>query len=125
MSWYYPLAFAQATMRAYLEASPHSCLLTLHANAAEAYPLASALRRAVRSTCGSVWVDCRHVPALPAEALRLLRRCASRLWRTGGCLIVCHLPEATRAYLAPEAGQPLAASVLDAAQYGLAWPASH
>ncbi|TVT40614.1 hypothetical protein FNT36_14185 [Hymenobacter setariae] len=112
-------------MRAYVEARPHSYLLTLHATEATAYPLATALRQVLRHARGSVWVDCRHVSTLSAEALLLLRRCASLLWRHGGHLIVCHLPEATRAGLAPDASQPLAASVLDAAQYGLAWPAGH
>lgn len=117
-------------MRAYVEARSSSYLLTLHATETGAYPLAAALRRALRSTRCSVWVDCRHVSMLPAEALRLLRRCASRLWRHGGHLILCHLPEAARASLsadaslAADASQPLAASLLDADQYGLAWPSS-
>jgi len=115
-------------MRAYVEARPRSYLLTLHATEAGAYPLAAALRRALRSTRRSVWVDCRHVSALSAEALLLLRQCASRLWHHGGHLILCHLPEATRASLSTDASltadasQPLAASLLDADQYGLAWP---
>jgi len=110
-------------MRAYLEARPHSYLLTLLPTEAGAYPLAAALRRVLRSTRGSVWVDCRHVSALSADALLLLRRCASRLWQHGGHLILYHLPEAARASLATaDASQPLAASLLDATQYGLAWP---
>jgi anti-anti-sigma regulatory factor len=110
-------------MRAYVEARPHSYLLTLLPTEAGAYPLATALRRALRSTRCSVWVDCRHVSALSAEALLLLRRCASRLWQHGGHLILYHLPEAARASLATtDTSQPLAASLLDAAQYGLAWP---
>jgi hypothetical protein len=109
-------------MRAYVEARPHSFLLTLHATKTGAYPLAAALRRALRSTRRSVWVDCRHVSALSAEALVLLRQCASRLWHHGGHLILCHLPDATRASLIADTSQPLAASMLDAAQYGLAWP---
>ncbi|MBJ6143448.1 hypothetical protein [Hymenobacter sp. BT559] len=112
-------------MRAYVEARPHSYLLTLHATEARAYPLATALRQVLRHARGSVWVDCRHVSALSAEALLLLRRCASRLWQHGGHLIVCHLPEDTRAGLAPDASQPLAASVLDAEQYGLCLPTGH
>lgn len=111
-------------MRAYVEARPHSYLLTLLPTEAGAYPLAAALRRALRSTRCSVWVDCRHVSALSAEALLLLRRCAGRLWQHGGHLVVCHLPEAARASLAADASQPLAASLLDATQYGLAWPTS-
>lgn len=111
-------------MRAYVEAHPHSYLLTLLPTEAGAYPLAAALRRALRSTRRSVWVDCRHVSALSAEALLLLRRCAGRLWQHGGHLVVCHLPEAARASLAADASQPLAASLLDATQYGLAWPTS-
>jgi hypothetical protein len=110
-------------MRAYLEARPHSYLLTLLPTEEGAYPLATALRQVLRSTRGSVWVDCRYVSALSADALLLLRRCASRLWRTGGHVIMCHLPEAARAGLTADTSQPLAASVLDAAQYGLAWPA--
>jgi hypothetical protein len=109
-------------MRAYVEARPSSYLLTLHATEASAYPLAAALRRALRSTRRSVWVDCRHVSMLSAEALVLLRKCAGRLWRHGGHLILCHLPDATRASLTADASQPLAASLLDAAQYGLVWP---
>jgi hypothetical protein len=117
-------------MRAYVEARPSSYLLTLHATEAGAYPLAAALRRAMRSTRRSVWVDCRHVSMLSAEVLLLLRKCAGRLWRHGGHLILYHLPDAARASLHAEAGlaadasQPLAASMLDAAQYGLAWPSS-
>jgi hypothetical protein len=111
-------------MRAHIEARPHSYLLTLLPTEAGAYPLAAALRRALRSTRCSVWVDCRHVSALSAEALLLLRRCASRLWQHGGHLILYHLPEAARASLTTaDANQPLAASLLDATQYGLAWPA--
>ncbi len=109
-------------MRAYVEARPHSYLLTLHATETGAYPLAAALRRALRSTRRSVWVDCRHVSALSADALLLLRQCASRLWHHGGHVIMCHLPETARVGLLPDASQPLAASVLDAAQYGLDWP---
>ncbi|WP_382314309.1 hypothetical protein [Hymenobacter bucti] len=117
-------------MRAYVEARSSSYLLTLHATETGAYPLAAALRRALRSARCSVWVDCRHVSMLSAEVLGLLRQCASRLWRHGGHLILCHLPEATRASLSAEAHQaaaasePLAASLLDATQYGLAWPSS-
>jgi hypothetical protein len=111
-------------MRAYVEARPHSYLLTLYATETGAYPLAVALRRILRSTKYSVWVDCRHVSALSAEALLLLRRCASRLWRHGGHLILYQAPEAARASLMADASQPLAASLLDATQYGLAWPAS-
>ena len=111
-------------MRAYLEARSHSYLLTLLPTEAGAYPLAAALRRVLRSTRCSVWVDCRHVSALSADALLLLRRCARRLWQHGGHLIVYHLPETARASLAAaDASQPLAASLLDATQYGLAWPA--
>ena len=111
-------------MRAYVEARPHSYLLTLLPTEVGAYPLATALRRAMRRTRCSVWVDCRHVSVLSAEALLLLRRCASRLWQHGGHLMLYHLPEATRASLSvADASQPLAASLLDATQYGLAWPA--
>jgi hypothetical protein len=70
----------------------------------------------------SVWVDCRYVAALPAGALRLLRRCAACLWQRGGYLVLCHLPAAARAELAADAAQPLAASLLDAQQYGLDCP---
>ena len=110
-------------MRAYVESLPQRCLLTLHTTEAGPYPLAAALRQALHSTQSSVWVDCRYVSKLPAGALRLLRRCASRLWRRGGHLVLCHLPEAARAEITIDASQPLAASMLDAAHYGLAWPA--
>jgi hypothetical protein len=112
-------------MRAHVEVRPHSYLLTLHTTEVRAYPLAAALRRVLRSTRCSVWVDCRHVSALSAEALLMLRQCASRLWRHGGHLILYHPPEDVRASLTADASEPLAASLLDATQYGLAWPTSH
>lgn len=112
-------------MRAYVESLPHTYLLTLHLSEMGSCSLAAALRRALRSTRRSVWIDCRHVPGLSADVLRRLRRCASQLWRHGGYLMLCHLPDATRADLVTDASQPLAASLLDAAQYGLAWPTSH
>lgn len=111
-------------MRARVETLPNSCLLTLRTEEHSHYPLAEALRRVLRSSQRSVWVDCRYVAALPAEALVLLRQCARRLWQHGGHLILCHLPEATRAALAADASQPLAASVLDATAYGLDCPQS-
>jgi anti-anti-sigma regulatory factor len=86
------------------------------------YPLAKALRHVLRSSQPSVWVDCRHVAALPAEALRLLGQCAQQLWQHGGHLVLCHLPAAAKTILAADASQPLAASALDADQYGLDCP---
>jgi hypothetical protein len=109
-------------MRVYVESLPHSYLLTLHASKTGQYSLAEALRQVLRSEQPSVWVDCRHLKALPASALRRLRRCATRLWRHGGYLVLCHLPAAARAELATDATQPLAASLLDAEQYGLVPP---
>lgn len=109
-------------MKAHVKTLPDSCLLILRPDGSGSYPLAEALRQVLRSSQRSVWVDCRHVATLPAEALRLLRQCAQRLWRTGGHLILCHLPEAARAALTPDTSQPLAASMLDATQYGLACP---
>lgn len=109
-------------MRAHVETLPHSCLLTLRAEENSYYPLAEALHHVLCSSQRSVWVDCRYVAALPAEALLLLRQCAERLWQHGGHLILCHLPETARPALAADASQPLAASVLDAAAYGLDCP---
>lgn len=109
-------------MRAYVKTLPHSCLLTLHMAGRDYYPLAKALRHVLRSSRRSVWVDCRHVAALPTEALMLLSQCARRLWQHGGHLVLCHLPEAARAILAADTSQPLAASALDADQYGLDCP---
>lgn len=109
-------------MHTYIQKLPDSCLLTLHPSSAGSCALAQALRQVLREQPTSVWVDCRHVAALPAEALRLLRRCAASLWRRGGYLVLCHLPTATRAELAADATQPLAASLLDAQQYGLDCP---
>jgi len=111
-------------MRAYVEPLPHthSCLLTLCTSEAGRYSLAEALRRVLRSSHRSVWVDCRHVAALPSEALLLLRHCAGRLWHHGGHLVLCHLPDAARAVLFIDVSQPLAASLLDAQQYGLDCP---
>jgi anti-anti-sigma regulatory factor len=111
-------------MKAYVESLPHSCLLTLHANESKYHSLAGALRWALRSSQRSVWVDCRHITALPAEALSLLRHYATQLWQRGGHLVLCHLPEATRASLAADTSQPLAASLLDASHYGLPCPPS-
>ena len=111
-------------MRAYIEHLAHSCLLTLSTSETGRYPLAEALRRVLRGGHRSVWVDCRHITALPTEALLLLRQCARRLWQHGGHLVVCHLPETTRAALTTDTSQPLAASLLDAEQYGLDCPAS-
>lgn len=111
-------------MRAYVRTLPHSCLLTLHSEEQGPYSLADALRWVLHNSRPSVWVDCRHVTTLPAETLALLRQCAQHLWQHGGHLILCHLPEAARAALATDASQPLAASVLDADQYGLDCPDS-
>lgn len=111
-------------MKAYVESLSQSCLLTLYTNESGCHSLAGALRWALRGSQRSVWVDCRHIQALPAEALQLLRQCAGRLWQRGGHLIVCHLPEAARTELAADASQPLAASLLDAAHYGLCPPSS-
>jgi len=110
-------------MRTYIHKLPHSCLLTLCTNGAGGYSLAQALRRVLRSQPASVWVDCQQVAALPTDALRNLRRCAARLWQRGGYLVLCHLPAATRTELTVDAMQPLAASLLDAQQYGLDCPA--
>jgi hypothetical protein len=109
-------------MRTYIHKLPHSCLLTLCTSGTGCYPLARALRRVLRSQPASVWVDCRQVAALPAEALRMLRGCAARLWQQGGYLVLCHLPAAIRPELGSDATQPLAASLLDAQQYGLDCP---
>jgi anti-anti-sigma regulatory factor len=109
-------------MRAHVEALPQSCLLTLSLGEVDNYPLAQALRRVLRSQPASVWVDCRHVTTLPAGALRLLRRCAASLWARGGYVVLCHLPAAIRTELGADATQPLAASLLDAQQYGLDCP---
>lgn len=111
-------------MRAHVETLPHSCLLTLRPEKQGRYPLAEALQHVLHSSQRSVWVDCRYVVALPAEVLVLLRQCAQWLWQRGGHLILCHLPEATRAVLATDTSQPLAASVLDADAYGLDCPQS-
>ena len=120
LSKYYP--FTELVMRASVDTLPHSCVLTLCTGDKGRYPLAEALRQALRSAQRSVWVDCRQVVALPTEALALLRRCARLLWQHGGHLILCHLPDGTQAALATDASQPLASSVLDAAQYGLDCP---
>ena len=111
-------------MRARVDTFPQSCLLTLCPDEAGRYSLTEALRRALRSSHRSVWVDCRHVATLPSEVLRLLRHCARRLWQHGGHLVLCHLPEATRATLFTDTSEPLAASLLDAEQYGLDCPGS-
>ena len=89
-------------MRAYIESLPHSYLLTLHASETGQFSLAEALRRVLHSEQPRAWVDCRHLKALPAGALRRLRRYATRLWHHGGYLVLCHLPEATRAELATD-----------------------
>jgi hypothetical protein len=109
-------------MRTYIHKLPHSCLLTLCTEGAGCYPLARALRRVLRSRPASVWVDCRQVAALPTEALRMLRRCATSLWHRGGYLVLCHLPADIGAELPTDTTQPLAASLLDARQYGLDCP---
>jgi len=109
-------------MRTYIHKLPHSCLLTLCTSGAGCYPLARALRRVLRSQPASVWVDCRQVAVLPTEALRMLRRCAARLWQRGGYLVLCHLPSDAWTELEADATQPLAASLLDAQQYGLDCP---
>ncbi len=109
-------------MQVHVERLPQGCLLTLHPGGTSYRPLAQALRDIVRGPVASVWVDCRHMPALPAEVLRALRRVAACLWQRGGHLVLCHLPAAARAALTPDAHQPLAASLLDAQRYGLACP---
>ena len=109
-------------MDAHVKTLPNSCLLILRTEGSGHSPLSEALQCVLSSSQRSVWVDCRHVAALPAEALLLLRQCAKRLWQHGGHLVLCHLPDATRAALAADATQPLAASILDAAQYGLDCP---
>ena len=109
-------------MRAYVELLPQSCLLTLCPDEAGCYSLAAALQHALHRCQGCVWVDCRQVTALPAEALLLLRQYASQLWLHGGRLILCHLPEAARAHLSTDTNLPLAACPLDAQQYGLDCP---
>jgi hypothetical protein len=67
-------------MRAHVRALPQSCLLVLHPGETGRCSLASALHRILRGSRRSVWVDCRQLTALPAEALLLLRQGASRLW---------------------------------------------
>jgi hypothetical protein len=109
-------------MQAQVEALPQAYVLTLYPGSVGWHSLARTMRQVLRGQPTSVWIDCRHVAALPAEALRLLRRCAACLWRRGGYLVLCHLPAATRAELAADATQPLAASMLDAQQYGLNCP---
>jgi anti-anti-sigma regulatory factor len=109
-------------MRAYIKTLTQSSLLVLYPTGAGRYSLAAALRRVLRSRRRSVWVDCRHITTLPAEALLLLRQCAGQLWEHGGHLVLCHLPAAARTLLATDASQPLAASLLDAEQYGLDCP---
>jgi anti-anti-sigma regulatory factor len=109
-------------MRAYVKTLTQSSLLVLCPTSAGRYSLAQALRRVVRGSHRSVWVDCRHITTLPAEALLLLRQCAGQLWQQGGHLVLCHLPEAARTLLATDASQPLAACLLDAEQYGLDCP---
>ena len=111
-------------MLAYVEMLPHSCLLVLRPSGTSYYSLAKVLCHVLRGNHRSVWVDCRHLAALPTEVVGLLRQCASRLWQHGGHLVLCHLPEATRALLPTDTSQPLAASLLDARQYGLACPES-
>ena len=111
-------------MRAYVETLPHSCLVVLQPSSSSYYSLAKTLCHVLRGKHRSVWVDCRHLAALPAEAVCLLRQCARRLWQHGGYLVLCHLPEATRAVLPTDTSQPLAASLLDAQQYGLDCPKS-
>ncbi|RYY21042.1 MAG: hypothetical protein EOO36_01815 [Cytophagaceae bacterium] len=112
-------------MRAHIEPLPHSYLLTLHPSGAAQFSLAEALRRVLHSEQPRVWVDCRHLKTLPAGALQRLRRYATRLWRHGGYLVLCHLPAAARTELATDSGQPLAASLLDAEQYGLVPPSPY
>jgi len=109
-------------MRAYVKTLTQSSLLVLCPAGGGRYSLAAALRRVVRSSHRSVWVDCRHISTLPTEALHLLRQYAGRLWQHGGHLVLCHLPDAARTLLATDANQPLAASLLDAEQYGLDCP---
>jgi anti-anti-sigma regulatory factor len=112
-------------MRAYVEKLTQSSLLVLCPDTAGRYSLAEALHHVLRSSQRSVWVDCRHISTLPTEALLLLRQCAGRLWQHGGHLVLCHLPAAARTLLAIDASQPLAASLLDAEQYGLDCPESN
>lgn len=109
-------------MQVHVEELPQGCLLTLHPGATSHRPLAQALRDILQGPAASVWVDCRHVRALPAGVLRVLRRVAACLWQRGGHLVLCHLPPADRALLAADAHQPLAASLLDAQHYGLTCP---
>jgi hypothetical protein len=109
-------------MQAHVKALPQSYVLTLYPSSTGWRPLTQAMRQILRGQPTSVWVDCRYLGALPAEALRLLRRYAACLWRRGGYLVLCHLPAAARAELAADATQPLAASLLDAQQYGLDCP---
>lgn len=109
-------------MRTYIHNLSYGYLLTLCTEGTGCYPLGRALRQVLRSRSVSVWVDCRHVAALPIEALRMLRRCSASLWQRGGYLVLCHLPAAIRTELETDATQPLAASLLDAQQYGLDCP---
>lgn len=103
----------------------NGCLLTLCPVGDDSgQPLPKALARVLRSRFPSVWVDCRHLAALPTGAMRLLRQYAAQLWQGGSCLLLCHLPPGTRTSSeeGPTAGQPLAASLLDATLYGLDCP---
>ncbi len=109
-------------MQVRVERLPQGCLLILHPGATSYRPLAQALRDIARGPVASVWVDCRHVSALPAKVVQALRRVAACLWQRGGHLIVCHLPATARAALTADAHQPLAASLLDAQLYGLTCP---
>lgn len=111
-------------MRALYHSLPHSCLLTLQDGDGAGYSLVEALRQSLHHGQRSVWVDCRHISALPSEALLLLSKYAARLWRRGGHLVLCHLPARVRASLVPNPTEPLAASLLDADFYGLPCPES-
>ncbi len=111
-------------MRAFYQPLPHSCLLTLQEGDGSGHPLVEVLRQTLHNGQRSVWVDCRHISALPNEALLLLSRYAARLWRRGGHLILCHLPARERVSLVPNPTEPLASCLLDADLYGLPCPES-
>lgn len=82
-------------MQIYREVLPNSYLVILVEStpaATDTGLLRNALRRAVRSGKGQIWLDCSGLSMLPSDMLSLLTRYASRLRRRHTSLVVCHPP---------------------------------
>ncbi|MGI4874220.1 MAG: hypothetical protein ACRYFX_23915 [Janthinobacterium lividum] len=110
-------------MHAHSYTLQQGALLTLcAANDASGQPLTEVLHQAVQQGGHHIWVDCRHAPTLSPSLLQLLQRYSAQLWKTGSCLLLCHLSAQARAALTSSHAQPLAAGPLDAAFYGLNCP---